>query len=285
MSTDKFELLKTCVLKVHIHCDGCKQKVRKLLRKIEGVYKIDIDAEQQMVTVSGSVDSAILIKKLVKSGKYAELWSPSPKQNQNQEVDNRINNDDYQKEMQFAADNLKAPKRQSILAPLQDGDLEDQWEFGRYLGTESLASETSQNIAETRDLDNMHMHWDESMAADTEVEDNMNFMMGDQGFKGDYSFVGLEGNGFSVPRNFHPGFPAYDNYHMHPSCIMLTNVPRYYYSRASPMMLNTEMQCTNATNNTTTLGNMHIHQPLMRMDPRTVSVPFHALKLDQKGIL
>ncbi|KAK3012569.1 hypothetical protein RJ639_009718, partial [Escallonia herrerae] len=183
MSRDKFELLKTCVLKVHIHCDGCKLKVRKLLRKIEGVYKIDIDAEQQMVTVSGCVDSAILIKKLVKSGKYAELWSPSPKQNQNQEVDNRIDNDDYQKEMQFTADNLKAPKRRSILAPIQDRDLEDQWGFGRYFGTESLASERSQNIVETRDLDDMHMHWDGSMAADTEVEDNQNFMMGDQGFK------------------------------------------------------------------------------------------------------
>lgn len=27
---------QACVLRVSIHCDGCKQKVRKLLRKIEG---------------------------------------------------------------------------------------------------------------------------------------------------------------------------------------------------------------------------------------------------------
>ena len=29
-------LLQTVILKVHIHCDGCKQEVKKLLQKIEG---------------------------------------------------------------------------------------------------------------------------------------------------------------------------------------------------------------------------------------------------------
>lgn len=28
--------LQTCVLKVNIHCDGCKHKVKKLLQRIEG---------------------------------------------------------------------------------------------------------------------------------------------------------------------------------------------------------------------------------------------------------
>lgn len=31
-----FVYLQTCVLKVNIHCDGCKQKVKKLLQRIEG---------------------------------------------------------------------------------------------------------------------------------------------------------------------------------------------------------------------------------------------------------
>ncbi|KAK1256545.1 hypothetical protein QJS04_geneDACA024814 [Acorus gramineus] len=73
-----FLKIQTCVLKVNIHCDGCKQKVKKILHKIDGVYKTTIDAEQGKVTVSGNVDPAILIKKLVKSGKHAELWG-SPK--------------------------------------------------------------------------------------------------------------------------------------------------------------------------------------------------------------
>lgn len=92
---EDFKLLKiqTCVLKVNIHCDGCKQKVKKLLQRIEGVYQVVIDAEQQKVTVSGSVDSATLIKKLVRAGKHAELWPQKPNQNQKQNNNNAaINN-------------------------------------------------------------------------------------------------------------------------------------------------------------------------------------------------
>ncbi|KAF5751857.1 heavy-metal-associated domain-containing family protein [Tripterygium wilfordii] len=83
---EDFKLLKiqTCVLKVNMHCDGCKQKVKKLLRRIEGVYQVSIDAEQQRVTVSGSVDAATLITKLVRAGKHAELWSHKSTQNPKQ---------------------------------------------------------------------------------------------------------------------------------------------------------------------------------------------------------
>ncbi|KAJ6689594.1 hypothetical protein OIU85_005954 [Salix viminalis] len=82
---DDFKLLKiqTCVLKVNIHCDGCKQKVKKILQRIEGVYQVNIDAEQQKVAVSGTVDSATLIKKLAKAGKHAEVWFQKSNQKQN----------------------------------------------------------------------------------------------------------------------------------------------------------------------------------------------------------
>ncbi|MED6222025.1 hypothetical protein PIB30_060543 [Stylosanthes scabra] len=96
---EDFKLLKiqTCVLKVNIHCDGCKQKVKKLLQRIEGVYQVQIDADQQKVTVSGSVDAATLIKKLVRAGKYAEPWSQQ-KTNQNQkQKNNNIVKDDKNK--------------------------------------------------------------------------------------------------------------------------------------------------------------------------------------------
>ncbi|KAE8022823.1 hypothetical protein FH972_008592 [Carpinus fangiana] len=85
---EDFKLLKiqTCVLRVNIHCDGCKQKVKKLLQRIEGVYQVNIDAEQQKVTVSGSVDASTLIKKLVRAGKHAELWSQKTNQNQKQKT-------------------------------------------------------------------------------------------------------------------------------------------------------------------------------------------------------
>ncbi|MBA0557619.1 hypothetical protein Golob_014675, partial [Gossypium lobatum] len=73
----------TCVLKVNIHCDGCKHKVKKILQKIEGVFKTTIDSEQGKVTVLGNVDPNVLIRKLAKSGKHAEPWG-SAKANNNQ---------------------------------------------------------------------------------------------------------------------------------------------------------------------------------------------------------
>ncbi|KAF8394457.1 hypothetical protein HHK36_020665 [Tetracentron sinense] len=89
MNREEFLKAQTCVLKVNIHCDGCKQKVKKLLQKIEGVYTTTIDAEQGKVTVSGNVDPATLIRKLVKKGKHAELWGAQKPSNKNQ---NNLNN-------------------------------------------------------------------------------------------------------------------------------------------------------------------------------------------------
>ncbi|XP_027366826.1 heavy metal-associated isoprenylated plant protein 36-like [Abrus precatorius] len=65
---------KTVVLRVSIHCEGCKRKVKKVLQAIDGVYNIDIDLRQQKVIVTGNVGSETLIKKLTKIGKHAELW-------------------------------------------------------------------------------------------------------------------------------------------------------------------------------------------------------------------
>ncbi|XP_047938657.1 heavy metal-associated isoprenylated plant protein 37-like [Salvia hispanica] len=79
---EDFKLLKiqTFMLRVNIHCEGCEQQVKKILQRIEGVYQVKIEAEQQRVSVSGNVDSATLVKKLMKSGKHAELCSPKSNQ-------------------------------------------------------------------------------------------------------------------------------------------------------------------------------------------------------------
>ncbi|CAM0907376.1 unnamed protein product [Alopecurus aequalis] len=69
----------TTVLRVSIHCEGCKKKVRKVLLGIEGVYKVTIDATQHKVTVTGSVAADALVRRLLKSGKQATLWPvPAP---------------------------------------------------------------------------------------------------------------------------------------------------------------------------------------------------------------
>ncbi|XP_028075252.1 heavy metal-associated isoprenylated plant protein 32-like [Camellia sinensis] len=89
MSKEEFLKIQTCVLKVNIHCDGCKLKVRKILQKIDGVYKTHIDSDLGKVTVSGNVDPNTLIKKLSKSGKHAELWgAPKANNQKNMQIDN-----------------------------------------------------------------------------------------------------------------------------------------------------------------------------------------------------
>ncbi|KAG8067209.1 hypothetical protein GUJ93_ZPchr0005g15656 [Zizania palustris] len=70
---------QTLALKVSIHCEGCKKKVKKVLHSIEGVYKTDIDVQHQKVVVIGNVSVDTLVKKLAKTGKHAEPWpEPAP---------------------------------------------------------------------------------------------------------------------------------------------------------------------------------------------------------------
>ncbi|KAI7747703.1 hypothetical protein M8C21_029041 [Ambrosia artemisiifolia] len=70
--------LQTWILKVYIHCEGCKKKVYKVLQSIDGrVYKTVIDAKEHKVKVTGSVDGEVLVQKLLKSGKHAEILQES----------------------------------------------------------------------------------------------------------------------------------------------------------------------------------------------------------------
>ncbi|CAL0330658.1 unnamed protein product [Lupinus luteus] len=76
MDAKSLEPLKyqTWFLKVSIHCEGCRRKVKKILRSIDGVFTTTIDPQQQKVTVTGSVGVETLIRKLAKAGKHAEIW-------------------------------------------------------------------------------------------------------------------------------------------------------------------------------------------------------------------
>ncbi|XP_022934017.1 heavy metal-associated isoprenylated plant protein 36-like isoform X1 [Cucurbita moschata] len=65
---------KTCLLRVSIHCEGCKRKVIKILHNIHGVHGVEIDRKQQKVTVTTNIDEQTLIKRLIKAGKHAEPW-------------------------------------------------------------------------------------------------------------------------------------------------------------------------------------------------------------------
>ncbi|KAI3500189.1 hypothetical protein L1887_36006 [Cichorium endivia] len=129
-TNDHFQILqiKTCELKVNIHCHGCEEKVKKILRKIQGVYSVKVDSEQQKVKVSGDVDPTTLINKLVKSGKHAELWPYGE-----EEISSFINGGNNQNQIQSLIDSLNGTKSQRMLTPGYPTGLEDQLAFERYL--------------------------------------------------------------------------------------------------------------------------------------------------------
>ncbi|KAL5986385.1 hypothetical protein ACLOJK_014718 [Asimina triloba] len=50
----------TVVLKTRLHCDGCIQKIRRIIKKIQGVEHVSIDSQKDLVTVKGAMDTKVL---------------------------------------------------------------------------------------------------------------------------------------------------------------------------------------------------------------------------------
>ncbi|KAF0892588.1 hypothetical protein E2562_016879 [Oryza meyeriana var. granulata] len=72
------EELKRVDLKVNVSCcEGCRRKVMKAI-SLKGVLRTEIHPSLDKVTVVGDVDSRVLVKKLVKVGKIAEVMAPPP---------------------------------------------------------------------------------------------------------------------------------------------------------------------------------------------------------------
>ncbi|KAK4281510.1 hypothetical protein QN277_012992 [Acacia crassicarpa] len=53
---DKKPKESTVVLKIRLHCEGCVQKIRKVILKFKGVESVNIDAVKDLVTVKGTMD-------------------------------------------------------------------------------------------------------------------------------------------------------------------------------------------------------------------------------------
>ncbi|KAF7010603.1 hypothetical protein CFC21_025001 [Triticum aestivum] len=69
----KEEELKRVDLKVNVSCcDGCRRKVMKAMN-LKGVLRTEIHPSLDRVTVVGNVDTKVLVKKLAKVGKIAEV--------------------------------------------------------------------------------------------------------------------------------------------------------------------------------------------------------------------
>lgn len=51
----------TVVLKIQLHCDGCAHKIKRIIKKIDGVEEVKVDSEKDLVTVKGTMDLKDLI--------------------------------------------------------------------------------------------------------------------------------------------------------------------------------------------------------------------------------
>ncbi|GLU13802.1 hypothetical protein SLE2022_304130 [Rubroshorea leprosula] len=60
-------------MRVDMDCTGCQSKIRKALKKLDGVGDVDIDMAMQKVTVTGWVDQRKVLKAVKKTGKRA-VW-------------------------------------------------------------------------------------------------------------------------------------------------------------------------------------------------------------------
>ncbi|KAJ7555048.1 hypothetical protein O6H91_05G020000 [Diphasiastrum complanatum] len=72
--------VKTIILRVMMHCEGCARKVKDVLRKIPGVQEVNVDFKEQKVTVKGNMDANTVLQKASKTGKQVELWPAPPEE-------------------------------------------------------------------------------------------------------------------------------------------------------------------------------------------------------------
>ncbi|XP_043703772.1 heavy metal-associated isoprenylated plant protein 3-like isoform X2 [Telopea speciosissima] len=75
----------TVILKIRLHCDGCIQKIRRIILKIKGVESVNIDAAKDLVTVKGTMDVKALIPFLKDKLKRSVEIVPEKKEEQKKE--------------------------------------------------------------------------------------------------------------------------------------------------------------------------------------------------------
>ncbi|KAJ7514273.1 hypothetical protein O6H91_23G036400 [Diphasiastrum complanatum] len=65
--------VKTIVLRVGMHCEGCARKVKKSLCSLSGLEELKVEYKAQKVTVKGAIDQKQVLEKLSHIGKSGEI--------------------------------------------------------------------------------------------------------------------------------------------------------------------------------------------------------------------
>ncbi|KAK2654960.1 hypothetical protein Ddye_008012 [Dipteronia dyeriana] len=70
----------TVVLKIRLHCEGCINKIKRIISKIKGVANVTVDKAKELVTVKGTMDTKELVPHLKEKLKRAvEVVAPAAK--------------------------------------------------------------------------------------------------------------------------------------------------------------------------------------------------------------
>lgn len=78
MNLTLYFLVQKTIVSVKLPCSKCRQKVMKLIAKIEGITSIVIDPSKNTVTVIGEADPVKVIKKVREFRKCASIVSIGP---------------------------------------------------------------------------------------------------------------------------------------------------------------------------------------------------------------
>ncbi len=202
-----------------------------------GVYEVSIDAEEQQVTVTGSVDSAVLINKLGRSGKHAELWSPSSNLTQAK----LFNDANDQNQTQNLINGMDPSKNQHMFPTFGRGDDEwrSEWYINQSRGTNTVTGEFDQNLMAA--MQNLDLGG-EGVIIDghDKFKNNMIPMHNHAGFYGnDAGFVALGGHELGGYQDISAGLPIYE--YNHQSSNMMTNRPVSDYNYPPTDMMNIYM--------------------------------------------
>ncbi|CAN6446614.1 unnamed protein product [Victoria cruziana] len=79
-------MTKKTVVSVQLLCTKCKKKVMKLVADLDGVTSIVLDPSKSTATVIGETDPALIIKRIRKFRKCAELVSVGPPKDEKKDV-------------------------------------------------------------------------------------------------------------------------------------------------------------------------------------------------------
>lgn len=80
-----FFLVQKTIVSVKLLCLKCRQKVMKLIAKLEGITSIVIDPSKNTVTVIGEADPVKIIKKVREFSKSAAIESIGPPKEEKKE--------------------------------------------------------------------------------------------------------------------------------------------------------------------------------------------------------